>query len=69
MVRKCSNPSWTTTFTSRFEYGAQLLVFVDIFTVLSGKHTLVGRTVFDVEDVLGTTHKVKARRLRKNRGM
>ncbi len=55
--------------TSRFDYGAQLLVFVDIFTVLSGKQMLVGRTVFDVENVLSTTHKIKARRLRKNRCM
>jgi hypothetical protein len=69
VVRKCSDPRWTTTFASRHEYGVQLLLFVDILAVSSGKHVKLGRATFDVEDVLGTTHKIKARRLRNNRGV
>jgi hypothetical protein len=69
VVRKCSNPRWTTTFTSRHEYGTQLICFVDIFAITTGMEgrgrKKIGRAAFDVEDVLGTANKIKARRLRK----
>jgi hypothetical protein len=73
-VRKCSNPKWTTTFASRYEYGTQLLFFVDVFVVSAANGVgnavhargmkLIGRAAFDVKDVLGTANKIKARRLR-----
>lgn len=66
---KCSDPRWTTSFASRHEYGVQLLLYVDIFAGSSEKHAKIGRATFDVDDVLRATNKVKARRLRNNRGM
>jgi hypothetical protein len=38
VVRKCSNPSWTTSFAARYEYGTQLLFFVDLFVVSAAGH-------------------------------
>lgn len=79
VVCRCSNPKWTTPFSVAFEYGSQLLVFVDIFAVSAmrtssrgsvssvlslSSRKLLGRAVFDVQDVLGSRGHVKARRLR-----
>eukprot|EP00579_Thalassiosira_antarctica_P000165 CAMPEP_0201866306 /NCGR_PEP_ID=MMETSP0902-20130614/942_1 /ASSEMBLY_ACC=CAM_ASM_000551 /TAXON_ID=420261 /ORGANISM="Thalassiosira antarctica, Strain CCMP982" /LENGTH=671 /DNA_ID=CAMNT_0048391255 /DNA_START=92 /DNA_END=2107 /DNA_ORIENTATION=- len=81
VVTKSSNPRWTASFSVQYEYGSQLLVFVDIFAVrTSGVSNvliasvgnivnkrgmkLLGRAVFDVQDVLGSRNNVKARRLR-----
>ncbi|KAL3777699.1 LOW QUALITY PROTEIN: hypothetical protein ACHAW5_010337 [Stephanodiscus triporus] len=88
VVRKCSNPRWTTTFAARYEYGTQLLFFVDLFVVVGGGPAaaagnpnvvgnavrsrgmrLIGRAAFDVQDVLGSSNKVMARRLPRNAGI
>jgi hypothetical protein len=85
VVHKSSNPRYTSSFSAQYEFGSQLLFFIDIFEVrerwTSGvgvgddilesfvnkkrglKH--LGRAVFDVQDVLGSSKNVKARRLRK----
>jgi len=71
VVQRSSNPRYTTTFTTSYEYGSSLLFFIDIFelrsniTTTSKKMKLLGRAVFDVQDVLGSRNNVKARRLRK----
>jgi hypothetical protein len=86
VVHKSSNPRWAISFSAQYEYGSQLLFFVDVFAIKSsggdtGKSSfvkgsiggivnrrgmkLLGRAVFDVQDVLGTKNRVKARRLRK----
>ena len=79
VVHKSSNPGYTTTFSTQYEYGSQLLFFVDIFAVRTDTGSisstlsnivnqramkLLGRAVFDVQDVLGSRNNVKARRLR-----
>jgi hypothetical protein len=86
VVRKCSNPRWTTTFPAIYEYGTQLLFFVDLFVVSGGGAAghvnsvtasagaargmkFIGRAAFDVQDVLGSSNKVMARRLPRNAGM
>ena len=82
IVYKSSNPRWSATFSAQYEYGSQLLFFVDVFAVrkvtTSGSFSatlgnfvnkrgmkLIGRAVFDVQDVLGGKNNIKARRLRK----
>jgi len=71
VVQRSSNPRYTTTFATTYEYGSSLLFFIDIFelrsniTASSKKMKLLGRAVFDVQDVLGSRNNVKARRLRK----
>jgi hypothetical protein len=90
-VKKSSSPRWTVSFSVDYEFGSQLLFFVEVFAIrgssdetdteesgapsflkasLGGKVTkrevkLLGRAVFDVQDLLGTKSRVKARRLRK----
>jgi len=81
IVYRSSNPRWTATFSVQYEYGSQLLLFVDVFAVRTSSSSvisaslgnivnkrgmkLLGRAVFDVQDVLGSRKNVKARRLRK----
>lgn len=92
IVKKSSNPKWTSAFSHRYELGSQMLFFVDILAVRNSSSgsgggggsgniirassvgdtvvdsrgmKLLGRAVFDVQDVLGSTNNVKSRRLRK----
>lgn len=81
VVYKSSNPRWTASFLTEYEYGSQLLFFVDMFAVKESRGSilggriggeiknngakLMGRAVFDVQDILGTKDNVKAKRLPK----
>ena len=51
VVSRCSNPKWTTPFSLAFEYGSQLLVFVDIF-VVSALRTSIRSSVSSASSVL-----------------
>ena len=80
VVHKSCNPRWTWSLAIDYEYGSQLVIFVDIYAVrdeeTSNKLTasllmrkqgtrFLGRATFDVQDVLGTSRNSKAKRLRK----
>lgn len=91
VVYKSSNPRWTVSFSVQYEYGSQLLFFIEIFALKGNVDStvidegssesffrasfggmvskrevkLLGRAVFDVQDMLGTKKRVKARRLQK----
>lgn len=76
IVYKSSNPRYTTSFPFEYEYGTQLLIFVDVnvsrisgFGAIgknnSSEMKLHGRAVYDVQDILGTKYQTKARRLAK----
>lgn len=80
VVAKSSNPKYAASFPLQYELGSQMLVFVDVFAVRSSSGSfmsaslgsivskrgmkLLGRAVYDIQDVLGTGDNVKARRLR-----
>mmetsp|Transcript_24635 Transcript_24635/g.51582 ORF Transcript_24635/g.51582 Transcript_24635/m.51582 type:complete len:276 (+) Transcript_24635:164-991(+) len=81
IVCKCSNPRWTASFCAKYEYGSQLIFFVEVFAIKrikgdtpNGKNGVeieksntrsLGKAAFDVQDVLGSKNHVKARRLPK----
>lgn len=94
VVHKSSNPRWTVSFSVQYEYGSQLLFFVEVFAIRDGEAEsmekgaqsssnesflrasfggkvskreikLLGQAVFDIQDLLGTKSRVKARRLKR----
>jgi hypothetical protein len=72
IVHHGSNPKWATTFVSRYDHGNQLQFYVEVFveTATVGSRGIVrgtkslGRTAFDVRQILGSTSKVVVRKLR-----
>lgn len=48
IVHKSSNPRWTSTFSARYEYGSQLLFFVDVFAVRPAAGNVVSATIGNV---------------------
>lgn len=70
IVYKSSHPRYAASFPFDYEYGTQLLIFVFVYAVRSSKNyssssglKLLGKAVFDVQDVLGMKYQLKARRL------
>ncbi len=67
-----SNPKWATTFVARYEHGTQLLFFVEVLVesaAVSARGIVrnmksLGRVAFDVGEVLASTNKVIARKLK-----
>lgn len=70
IVFKSSNPTYTTSFQFDYEYGSQLLIYVDVYAC-KGKVTensspdlkLIGRECFDVQTILSTPTNTKAKPL------
>lgn len=70
IVYKSSSPTYITPFQFDYEYGSQLLIYVDVYAC-RGKVTknsslelkLIGRECFDVQNILSTPTNTKAKPL------
>jgi hypothetical protein len=72
IVSKSCNPSYIKSFLLEYEYGTQLIIYVDMYvsrtknsSSSSPDLTLLERVGVDVRDVLGTKSQQKARNLKK----
>jgi hypothetical protein len=64
-VYDSSDPSWATTFVSRYDHGTQLLFFVEVFFTMWGTCTAsIGRVAFNAGEMLGGMNKETVRKLR-----
>ena len=71
IVFKSSNPTYTKSFQFDYEYGSQLLIYVDVYACKKGKGIKnsspelksIGRECFDVQAILSTPTNTKAKPL------